>query len=109
MGVLVLYALLTASVWYLLARARITAPLWSRYPKRVAILVDCASCCGFYLGIIVSAALQENIFFLAGGAWTTHVVVGLLAIVWTPLVASLHQAAMYSLGTALPEDEHGDS
>lgn len=103
MKALILYPLLTASLWYLAARAMITEFLWSNYPRKLAVLVDCASCFGFWLGVGVAATFQMPFFGLDPGHPTTWGVVGLCSIVWTPGLGALHHLSMTTLGTTLED------
>ena len=57
MSVLVLYALLTTSAYYLGARAVLTRPLWSRYPGWLDALMGCAACAGAWYGAAGALAL----------------------------------------------------
>lgn len=97
---LLLYPLLTAALFYLGSRAKITSWLWSRYPARFATFMDCAACTGFWYGLGVEIAFR---------AWTPYmqfspIVVGLCSIVWTPIVAALMQHSLFSLGSAINVD-----
>lgn len=107
MSVLVLYPLLTAAIFYLGSRAVITSWIWSRYPRWLAMLADCAACSGFWAGLGVAWALRFPFLGLDGHHWFTPVVVGLCSMIWTPLVAALHQHAMITLGSAIPDPEGG--
>jgi hypothetical protein len=55
---LVLYPLLTCTLWYLGTRAVITSWLWSRYPPRLARFMDCSACAGFWYGFAVAALFR---------------------------------------------------
>lgn len=99
-----LYALLTAAAFYLGSRAAITEPIYSRYPRKIAIWADCAACSGFWYGVVVAIVLKFPVFGLDGGHWLTPIVVGLCSMVWTPMVAALHQLAMIHLGSAIYEE-----
>lgn len=104
MGVVLLYALLTAAAFYLGSRAVITEPIWSLYPRKLAAWADCAACSGFWYGLGVAIVLKFPLLGLDGGHWLTPVVAGLCSMIWTPLVAALHQLAMIHLGSALDEE-----
>ncbi len=101
MGVVLLYALLGAAAWYLLSRAAITEFAWSRYPRWFARLADCASCAGFWIGVGLAAAFRLDFLGLDGRSWQTPGVVGLCAVVWTPVVALAQQWCLAKLGTAV--------
>ena len=106
MNALLLYALLSASVWYLLARAMITKWLWSRYPPWLDSFTGCAACSGFWiagtLALVLGRGLSIAVLDLDPYAWYYAPVVGICGIAWTPLVAYLHQEAMMRLsGTSL--------
>lgn len=47
---LLTFGLLCAASWYVLARARITQALWTRYPRPIAAAARCAACSGFWIG-----------------------------------------------------------
>lgn len=107
MLVALLYPLLTAALYYLGTRAKVTSWLWSRYPAWLGGFMDCAACTGFWYGLATEAAI---------GAWQPHVdfapiVIGLCSIVWTPVVAALMQHSLFTLGSAItitdvsPSDE----
>lgn len=96
-GILI-YPLLTAALYYLGARAMITQALWSRYPPRVDAFMQCAACAGFWYGAGLGVTgLIIGTPFLGSAAWWTPIVVGLAAIVWTPIIANVHEAALYQL------------
>lgn len=104
---LLIIALCSTALYYLGSRARITSWLWSRYPVWLAGFMDCAACSGFWYGFALAfifdpqlAEMHEIPQFLVA------VVVGLCSIVWTPLIASLHDFALYRMGSiAPPSDE----
>lgn len=104
MSTVLLYALLTTAMFYLGSRAVITAPIWSRYPRKLAALLDCAACSGFWMGLVAAFVLKFPLLGLDGDHWLTPVVAGLCAMIWTPLVAVLHQTAMIHLGSTLDEE-----
>jgi sterol desaturase/sphingolipid hydroxylase (fatty acid hydroxylase superfamily) len=103
---LLLYPLLTTAMYYLLARAEITRFLWSRYSPRVDRFMACAACTGFWYGLAVAiwGRYAELTFMaLSGDAYYTPLVIGLCSMIWTPVVAWLHLAALDRLG--MPEHE----
>jgi hypothetical protein len=111
---LVLYSLLTSAAFYLGSRAKITQPLWSRYPKGFARFADCASCTGFWYGLFFGMALSWRPISLpvAGippGSWYAPLIIAMCSIVTTPIVAGLMQAGFERLGTAVPDEPEGGS
>ncbi len=107
MSAVLLYALLSTAAFYLGSRATITSWLWTRYPRWLVKLADCAACSGFHYGAIVAAVFRFDVFGLSG--WATIPVVALSSMIWTPLLAALHQMAMDRLGSAVTEEESDDS
>jgi hypothetical protein len=101
---LVLYALCTASLFYLGSRAMITAPLWSRYPTRFATFLDCAACSGTWYGAAVGyvGGYQLGLPFmgLPGDRLATVAAVALCAMAFTPIAAGLVQRSFDALGSA---------
>lgn len=100
---LVLYALLTAALYYLGARAVITSWLWSRYPRWLAKVTDCSACSGFWYGVAVSEVLRRPLCSIPGDAWYLPILVGLCSMVWTPIVACAMHICFDRLGTAVPD------
>ena len=105
MQALILYPLLTAALFYLGSRAVITSWLWTRYPRWLAAWADCAACSGFWYGTLTAVVFKFSLFGLDGHHWTTPIIVGLCSMIWTPMVAALHQTALLHLGSALPDPE----
>jgi hypothetical protein len=109
MASLVLYALLTPSLFLLGSRATITRFLWSRYPSKLASFMDCSACSGTWYGFFT--ALTGGYYFglpflgLPGDSWTTVVIVGLCSTTWTPVIAGLVQHGFDTLGTVTTEDD----
>lgn len=101
---LVLYMLLTAAMYYLGARATITSWLWSRYPRKLAVFMDCPACTGFWYGIVVAAVFRRPTISLPGDTWWSPIAIGLCSMVWTPCVAALMHACFERLGDAVPDD-----
>ena len=101
-----IYPLLTAAFYYLGGRAQVTQFLWSRYPPRFDAFMQCAACTGFWYGAGLGfVGLATGTPFLGSSAWWTPIVVGLAAIVWTPIVANAHEGALHQLGgTSSPDD-----
>lgn len=89
---LILYSMLTSTLYYLLVKATITEFLWSRYPEWLDDFLACAACSGFWYGLLVGVmgfALDLSFLGLPGRAWYTIPLVGACSIVWTPLVSAL--------------------
>ncbi len=99
MTTLLLLACLTTSVYYLLAWAEISRPLWSRYPKWfpkwVNAMMSCAACSGFWYGLaagVVAWRLGLTLDDLLGvtleraRAWYIVPAVALGAVAWTPVL-----------------------
>jgi hypothetical protein len=106
MELLIVYALLTSSAFYLGSRAVITSWLWGRYPKRLARFMDCAACSGAWYGAGFSY-LANVLGYPSSGPlaeWWSPILVGLCSIVWTPIVAGLMQAGFERLGTVVDDD-----
>jgi hypothetical protein len=115
METLIVYALLTSSMFYLGSRAVITKPLWSRYPPKLASFMDCAACSGAWYGLLVGIVAWVFRYpgvrgypggLLDSAEWYSPVFVALCSIVWTPIVAGLMQAGFERLGSAIePEND----
>lgn len=107
MTAVVVYPLICAALFYLGSRAVITSWLWSRYPQPLAKFLDCAACAGTWYGAGVAAfgglVLDLDFLTLDGQAPTTWVIVGLCAMIWTPIVASWQSNALNTLGSAVDE------
>lgn len=112
---LVYYSLLTSSLFYLGSRAKITAPIWSRYPPALTSFMDCAACVGFWWGLILALVIGDGRELVIAGLvppnrieWqlrvTTAVQIGLCTLVLTPIVAGFMQRGFDSLGTVVTEE-----
>ena len=106
MQTVLLYCTLTTAMYYLLSRAMITKPLWSRYPSWLDRYTLCAACSGFAYGVAVALAIgwtQDMPFLgLSGRFWVTPIAVGLGSIVWTPILGDFHVRALQNLGSSDP-------
>jgi hypothetical protein len=118
---IVLFTLLSTSLWYLGSRAKITEFLWSRYPPAFARFMDCAACTGFWWGFLIACSIGQwaHIDYLGLGLQgpdqdlhgsarlaINSVLVGLCSIVTTPLVAALLSRSFDYIGTvAAPASE----
>jgi hypothetical protein len=113
MTTLLLYAITTTALYYLFARAMITKPLWSRYPRWLDYYTMCAACSGFLYGVVVALAIgwTQDLPFLGldGRFWATPVLVGLGSLVWTPIMGDFHMRALLQLGVPDPKVDTVDS
>lgn len=93
------YPLLTAALFHLGARAVITQPIWSRFPDWLYSIIQCSACAGTWYGFICAACGRASgVPFLGTTAWWAIVIVGLMSMVWTPIIAALHEFSMRALG-----------
>lgn len=93
-----LYPLICVALFHLGARAAISRPLWERYPIRLDNLTSCAACSGFWYGLACGLfGLATETPFLGSHAWYTVPLVGLCAIVWTPIIAAAQEKALHEL------------
>lgn len=106
---LVIYPLITAAMFYLGSRAKITEFAWSRYPASVTSFMDCAACTGFWYGLLVSLVLQVEVGTLPVKEWYAPLVIGLCSMVWTPIVAYLMDTSLYRLGSVAPSASFSDN
>lgn len=106
---LIIYPLLTAALYYLMARAEITAPLWRRYPSWLDKFMNCAACAGFWYGagaaVLGGWVLALPFLALPARSPYTVAIVGLCSMVWTPVVSWVHLRAIEQLGGAEEEPE----
>lgn len=108
MLVLLLYPLLTAALFYLGSRAKITGWLWRRYPPAIASFMDCAACVGFWHGFLVECTfgrVKDLLNIEAAeplAVLNAAIVTGLCTLVLTPIVAFHMDAALLGLGTIAP-------
>jgi hypothetical protein len=106
----ILYALCSSSLFYLGSRALITSWLWSRYPLRLAVFMDCPACAGTWYGM--GCALIGGYVFglpflgLPGAHPVTVLVAGLVSMTTTPLAAGLMQRALEAVGHAASMEDH---
>lgn len=79
---LLLLGIVTSSLHWLLARSKITQPLWSRATGYLDALLRCPACSGFWLGLITGLWLHPiEGLSRAGGVLAA----GLLALFLTPV------------------------
>jgi len=96
----VIYPLLTTALFYLGSQAAITRAIWSKYPKWLDRFMSCAACLGFWLGLAVAMLgwwRDWPFLRLPGRDWLTVLIVGFGAMIWTPLLAYQHLAALTAL------------
>lgn len=95
-----LYMLLTTAAYHLGARALITEWLWSRYPTSLDNFMQCAACSGTWYGLLFGLAGQGGLeldFLGLTGRWSA-LAVGAGAMVWTPVLAAVHERSLRYLG-----------
>ncbi len=106
---LLIYPLLTATLYYLGSRAVITSFLWSKYPHKIAAFMDCSRCAGFWWGILVAIVggyvYTWDFAGLDGKDWKTILLVGAVSITTTPIIEALAEHSTNSLGTAVSADD----
>lgn len=106
MSGLVLYALLSAAMFYLGSRALITKPIWSRYPASIASFMDCAACTGFWWGTAWALTIGRHFEIDVGPLPAMHqgtpLLVGLCTCALAPLAAAFMQWGLDYLGSATP-------
>ena len=99
------------ALWYLGSRAEITRWLWRTYPPRFARFMDCAACTGFWWGVIIFKIVYFVLITINEPSypWYTEfvlpVLMGLCSLVTTPMIAFLHDRALYNLGTAVMDPD----
>lgn len=79
-----LLGILAAAAHWILARSKITEPLWSRAPAFLDGLLRCAACSGFWLGLGIGA-LGVTPVAGAPNEWTRILISGLSAVFATPI------------------------
>lgn len=96
---IILYPLLTVALFHLGARAVITQPIWSRFPDWLYKLAQCSACAGTWYGFMCAdVGLVLGVPFLGSTAWWTIPIAGLCGMVWTPIIAALHEFSMRAVG-----------
>lgn len=104
-----LYITLCTAAYYLISRAKITQPLWSRYPAWLDYWTSCAACSGFWYGIGCAAlgrALGLPLLGIPPDVWYVWPVAGSLGLVWTPIVSFV---MAYSWSALLPPEDDAES
>lgn len=112
MQTLLLYSLLSASLFYLGSRAVITSWLWARYPFWLSSFMDCAACSGTWYGAAIAYVgghyLGLSFMGLPSDSWAAIPIVALVSTSTTPIVAGLVQRGFDVLGSAV-EDSGSES
>lgn len=99
---LLLFGILCATLHWLIARAEITKPLWSRAPGPIDKLLRCSGCSGWWLGgIVYVCGLQP----IARTSWWSVLVACLLGAFVTPVFEGLLLWGLES--TAVHAEEPG--
>ncbi len=105
MAIVLLYAMLSSSFFYLGSRALVTSWAWRHYPQAFAKFMDCAACSGWWYGLILAFTLGRyadlDFFGLASHDLLTPIVVAFCSLVWTPIVAGVMQRGLDALGSAV--------
>ena len=113
MQALLAFGLIITFAYYLLARASLTRPLWSRYRGRLASLMACPACSGFWLGLAFShwcPSLSVNWYDNVPVETPFEWAVGFLlsGLVGGALCGILYGALHWGLAvSSIEEDEHG--
>lgn len=107
--IILLYALLSAAMFYLGSRAKITEAIWSLYPQSFARFMDCAACTGFWWGLIwhvvIGARFEIDLGPMPAGHVATPLIAGLCTLVLTPIVAAMMHYGLAVLGSAVPAED----
>jgi hypothetical protein len=89
---------LTVALYYLGAHATITAFIHTRYPEWLRGFMECPACVGFWYGLFVGAlwtfVTQLPFGGIPANSFYAPLAIALCAMVWTPLLASLHLRTM---------------
>ena len=116
MSTILLFAFLTTALYYLGAWAKITTFLWSRYSPFFTEFTECAACSGTWYGFVVGLwGWYLDLPFLGLSpariqAPTYALVVGMCAMVWTPILAWMQLRVLHDLAQARekPEEQAGE-
>lgn len=94
MTAIVVYALLTAACYYVVAISTIFGWVRDKLPDRVYTFIDCPFCSGFWYGLAWACLLRLDIApELAGDRWPTPIVIAIISIMSTGWVAEAIMAA----------------
>lgn len=99
MLMLVLYAMLATSFWYLGSRALVTRALWTRYPRWLATFMDCPACTGFWWGLILALTARFTTWLPSTGFHP--IFVGIACIFLVAVGAGIMQRALFEAGTVI--------
>jgi len=106
--VTILTLVLVAVGYYLLARAKLTRPLWLRYPAWLDAWATCAACSGTWIGAGTVYATGKTLGWsfasLPPASLQGVILGGLVACYTTPLLALVHTYALATLTPAEPTD-----
>jgi hypothetical protein len=104
---LIFLGVLCSGLHWIVARSEIMRPLWSRASGALGMLLACAGCSGFWLGLLLGAVglrpLRFGIDVLAFGHFVDTMVTGVLGTFVTPvfegmLLWGLERSAIRALG-----------
>jgi hypothetical protein len=104
----VLVPVLATVVWYLMAAATLTRPLWSRYPAWLESWATCPACAPTWYGAAIAAVFEHFrhwVFFGVAG-WASWVLAGLWCTFFCPLLAERLYTTMRAMH---PDPEPGSS
>ena len=112
MQVLVLYMTLCTAASFLLARAKLTEALWTRYPKWLDGYLSCTACSGFALGAGCAAiggwCFDFDFLGFSAHSWMAIVSSGCAAMVLVPILAWAQTSALINFGD-VGSTEDGDT
>ncbi len=102
------FGIVCTALYYILARAEITSPIWSRYRGWLDRLARCPACSGFWIGWLVGGALPA-IFGIPWRVGALRAVVyglacGLVGMFTTAIGMALLKAALL-YGAVPPDDD----
>ena len=106
---ILLYPILCAAAYHLLSRATLTYPLWSRFPAWLDGYFTCAACSGTAYGAacgLLGAWQRWPLCGLPGRSFAAVLCAAAGGMVWTPLVAALHLAALQDLSRRIHALDH---
>jgi hypothetical protein len=104
-GILI-YPLLTTALFYLGARAKLTAPITRHLPGELNEVLACPACSGAWYGMACAVfGFFTRTPFLGASAWWTLPVIALASMIWTPMLAALQEASIYRLWSEPAQDQ----
>jgi hypothetical protein len=102
MEVLALYVILCTGASFLLARAKITEWLWSKYPAWLDYYLSCTACSGFALGVGCAAiggwCFDFDFLSFPAHSWMAVLASGCAAMVLVPILAWAQTSALINFG-----------